>query len=421
MRWMLAVALLVLPALGAEVAFETAPRLTGTFQVVVTGVAEAAGEVTLVVLGTGQVLRVDLQREGDELRSGPIFVRRACDPLGDPHLVAAVGDTIVAATDLGGGLSATARVGPRARGSDEPTLILERWDNVNMEWVGAEEMSPALFRIVLHDLSLDTSCDRDEIELPVVLGGKEFLLPLTEGAPTSGSFAGEFVVTLEPRACYLWLLAATVEGGLLAEAPLPPGACLICRWEDAALRAPLPLLPITLAPSDPLLPVGCVGEVRLAQPERPDEVRWCVDGAERVGGLSFALFADAPRTVSVVALVRTGLLWDRAETVVTFVPQLKLSFVDAATGLRASEPWPCTQEVQIKAQDVTGDAPVVVVGRLGPDPRSQEITLERAADGVFVSRPLRPADFGACAGDVLWAQYKHPSGCHTVYILLALR
>ncbi len=418
MRWLLVLALIALPAWGAEIQFDAEPRLGETFRVVVTGVAEEGGQATLLVLRTGAVVPVALAREGDVLRSAPIHARRPCDPEGTPSVSVQLGDTVVAATELGGGLAAPARVGPRP---DGPTVALERWDNVEMEWVAAEELGPALFRIVLTDPSRDTTCERDALALELALAGKEFALPLEEDGPVTGKFVGEFVVALEPRGCDLGLRVTTVGGDLLTEAAVSAGACLTCTWEGTSLRAPLPVLPIALTPEALVLPVGCVGEVHLARPERPDEVRWCVDGVERAGGLSLTLLADAPRDVIVVVLVRKGLLWERAQTTVAFVPQVKLSWVDATTGLPPTEPWPCTQPLQIRADDVTGPAPVLLVGKLGPDPRVQEIPLAESDGGVFVSGALRPADFAACAGDVLWAQFRDPRGCYSAYITLPLR
>ncbi|HPD07189.1 MAG TPA: hypothetical protein PLC08_04925, partial [Candidatus Bipolaricaulis sp.] len=69
MRWLLVLALIALPAWGAEIKFDAEPhaepRLGGTFRVVVTGVAEEGGQATLLVLRTGAVVSVALAREGD--------------------------------------------------------------------------------------------------------------------------------------------------------------------------------------------------------------------------------------------------------------------------------------------------------------------------------------------------------------------
>ena len=417
MRWLLL--LVTLPVLGAEIQFDGELHLAGTFKVIVTEVAATSGQATLIVLRTGEVIQVDLRCEGARLESPPIHARRPCDPERDPSLSVELGDTIVAATDLGGGLSTTALVGPREPGV--PSLALERWDNVEMEWVPAEEMEPALFRFVLDDRSLDTTCERDSFALPVAIGEEELSLTLVEGAPTSGAFSVEFVVALEPREGALWLQLVTVDGDLLAEVPVEEGTSVVGRRGEEARHARLALLPVALEPAELAIPVCCVGEIRVTTPEGADEVRWWVDGAARSGDLALPLCADAPRSASVVAFVRQGLVWGRAEAAVTFVPRVRLSFVDAATGARPAEPWPCGLEIRIRADEVTGPAPVVMVGKLGPDPRVQELTLAQDATGAFVSAPLRPSDLGACSGDVLWAQFRDPRGCYTAYTILPLR
>ncbi|MCX7750153.1 MAG: hypothetical protein N2320_01060, partial [Candidatus Bipolaricaulota bacterium] len=325
------------------------------------------------------------------------------------------------ATELGGGLTTAARVEPPRPRPGEPTLTLERWDNEALKWVRARDLTPALYRLALVDRALDTTCEREQVTLPLAVGEKEFLLPLVEEAATGGEFEGRFAVTLEPRGCSLLLSVSTPEGKLLAETEVPAGACLVCRRPGAELQAPITPLPVVLSPSELTLPVGCVGAVRLVQPEKPDEVRWCVDGAERPGGTAVTLFADAPRRVTVVALVRQGLVWQRGETVVSFVPQVRLSFVGAEGGLPASEPWPCPLPLKVRAEHVPASGATVLVGKLGPDPKVVELALERAPDGTFVTRAFRPIEVGACAGDVLWAQLRDPQGCYTAYVVLSLR
>lgn len=411
--------LVALPVLGAEIQFDGGLQLGGTFKVILTEVAEMGGQATLLVLRTGEVIRVDLRGVGGNLESPPIHVRRACDPEGDLSLSVELGDTIVAATDLGGGLATTARVGPRDPGA--PAFAFERWDNVDMRWVPAEKVEPALFRFVLHDRSLDTTCGQDSFALSVAVREEEFSLSLVEEAPASGTFSGEFVVAFEPRDGALWLRVVTVDGDCLAEVPVVEGTAVV-GWRGAdTLQAQVAPLAVALESSPLALPVGCVGEVRVAKPEGADEVRWWVDGLPRDGGLALPLFADTPRSASVVAVVRQGLLWGRAELEVAFVPRIRLSFVDDDTGAYLGELWPATRSIRIRADDVQGPAPVVMVGKLGSDPHLQELTLSEGADGAFVSPPLRPADFGACPGDVLWAQFRDLYGCYTAYTTLPLR
>lgn len=421
MRAVLLLALVAIPSLGAELRFEPGLHLGGTVQVRVTGIGDVGGQATLLVLRTGELVTVPLRPDGDGLASAPIRLLRPCDSADGPSLGVQVGDTVAAATELGGGLAVAARVEPPLRAPGEPVLALERWDNEALKWVQARDIVPALYRMTLSDRSLDTTCERERADLPLALAEREFSLPLVEEEGTGGKFEGKFVVALEPRACSLWLSVSTVEGKPLVETVVPAGACLVCRRGDDAIRFPVPALSVNLAPSSPTLPVGCVGEVRLIEPEKPDEVRWCVDGAERPGGLALPLFADAPRTASVVALVRQGLLWERGQTTVTFVPQVRLSLVGAETGLPAAEPWPCPQPLRVRAEHVPGPGFTVLVGKLGPDPKAVELALEAGPDGIWLTRAFHPTELGACAGDVLWAQFKDPRGCYAAYVTLSLR
>jgi len=420
MRWLLAVVMAALPALGAEIVFEQSPSLVGTFHVFVRGVAETVGEVTVVNLRTSELVRVPLVPVEGGLRGGPVHAPRECDVPLSFFLVVRVGDMVVAATTLGGGLSATAWVGPRLPRPGEPKLTLEWWDDVEMKWVPAKEAGPARLRIVLEYATADVTCDPDVVSLPVEVGAQTFALALAEDAATSGRFNVEFVTVVEPQRCDLVLRVLSLVRDVLFEAPVPAG--LSFRFEGQRLFTPLHTFRVTLVPSVLVLPVGCLGEVRVVEPARADEVRWCVDGLEQpVRGPVLTLFADAPRALRVVALVRSGLRWARAESTVTYTPQAQVSFVDAVTGRPVLGLWPCTHFVRVRVENVTIGARITV-GKLGPDPRAKELVLvEMAPDGAFLSEPIRPSDFGACAGDVLWAQYRDPRGCYTAFATLPLR
>jgi len=421
MRWLWVVALMALPAAGGQIAFESVPRLTEPLYIVVTGVAETAGEVTLVNLRTEELVRVGLAPGADGLRAGPIHARRACDPAVSPSLTVELGDTLIAATELGGGLAATARVGPRSQRDGELTFSLERWDDIGMKWVSAAELMPARFRIVLSSASADATCAADVVSLPVEVAGKAFELALVEDGAVSARFAGEFVVVIEPANCDLLIRVLSLGGDMLLEGPAL-GARLTCRLDGQTLTAPLPALPITLVRSHAELPVGCVGEVRVSGLAAGGAVVWCLGGIPLpVGGPVLSLYADAPRSIEVVALVRQGLNWGRAAATMTYVPQAKMSFVDAATGHPVTGPWPCTQPVRVKLENVTAAAARVTVGRLGADPRAQVLVLERSPDGALLSRSFRPAEFGACVGDVLWAQYTEEGPCNAVHAILPLQ
>lgn len=421
MRTFVALVLLAVPALGAEIAFEREPRLGEAFHVMVTGVPDTAGRAHLINLRTGEVLRVELWVHGGGLRSGPIHVRRPCDDPKPPHTVMAnPGDVLVAATDLKGGLSATAKVGPRLRKDGEPKLTLERWDNDQMKWLPADRVIPALYRAVMEDTSQDTTCEPDRLDLSLMAGGKAFPLALGETTPTSGRFVGEFAVSVEPKACELWLRILTREGGLIGEVAAV-GEFFLCERDGQAVQIPLGMFLVELSRPELGLPVGCCGEVRVVAPERPEEVRWCIDGVERPGGLALTLCAEALRSLSVVALVRKDMLWGRAETTVTYVARVKLTLLDAESGLPVVEPWPCGKPVRVKLENVPPGVGKLSVGRLGPDPRARELGLHDVGKGVYWSEPFRPSDFGACAGEVLWAQYRDPTGCYTTYATLSLR
>jgi hypothetical protein len=429
-------ALISLPVWGAEIRFvdtKLAPveelSLAGTFRVVVTGVPETTGRATLLVLREGvlkAVEEVTLTRKGDLLQSDDIHALRPCDPPGTPSVSVQLGDTIAAVTGLGGGLSATARVGPRVRGEGDPRIVLQRWDEkpgVPGKWSPTDKVEPGVFQIVFTDASCDVTCERDPVPHKAEFAGEEFALPLSESARASGQFVAAFELIIEPKDHELWFRVMTVERVLLEEGPVPPGVYLEFGPEDMRRRAPLPSLEVQL-PKDLAIPEGCVGQLRVEAPERPDEVRWFVEEVARGDEQTLSLRADTPpRTMKVVALVRKGPLWGRAETTVRFVPRMELSFVDAVTGVPATEPWPHTQSVRIRAENVTGAAPVVSVGKLGPDPRTKRITLEATTDpGVFVSRPLNPlADFDARMGGMLWVHFSDPPRCVELMDRLDLR
>lgn len=419
-------------ALGAGVAIE-GPRnpdgtlsMCGTFTVVVTGVTETAGHVTLVVLRTSEVLRVPVERDGDRLKSAPVQIRRACDPAATQLALAAeIGDAIAIATELGDNGCTVERVGKRQRDPDEPTLSLRRMNNDAMDWVKAEYAEPGLFSVILKDLALDTTCTPDTTDLTMGLGTATARLELVEEGAVSGRFSGEFVVHLQPHEQdpELVLQVLARDKTPLLNGAVREGDALTLTWEGVVVHGTVKFLPVELSPGDLVLPVGCMAEVRVAVPDRPDEVLWFVNGVKQAThGLALPICPDTPRTLEVVALVRQGLLWGRQQTTVTIVPQVRVSFISADTGTPADEPWRCSVPLQVKVEHVQGELPSVLVGRLGADPRPCHLAVTRVGDGVWLSIPFRPsADLGACGGDVLWAQYVDFRGCYTAYVVLPLR
>jgi len=424
--------LVAFPALGLGVSIE-GPRnpdgtlaMCGTFTVTVAGAAETTGHVTLVLLRTSEVLRVSLECDGDRLKSAPVQIRRSCDPAATQlSLVAEIGDAIAIATELGAGGCAVERVGKRLSGPGEPALSLRRMNNDTMDWVTAESVEPGLFSAGLNNLALDSTCAPETTHLTLAVGQATARLVLVEEGPVAGRFSGEIVAQMQPDAedPELVLHLLTTDKEPLLRAVVREGDALALTWDGVDLRRPVKFLPVELSPVDLVLPVGCMAEVRVSVPERPDEVIWFVNGVRQaVEGPSLPVCPDAPRTLDVVALVRQGLLWGRQQTTVTIVPQVRVSFISAETGLPANEPWRCAAPLQVKVEHVQGELESILVGKLGADPRPCKLPVARVGDGVWLSIPFRPAaDLGVCGGDVLWVQYVDFRGCYTAYVVLPLR
>jgi hypothetical protein len=424
--------LVAFPALGLGVSIE-GPRnpdgtlaMCGTFTVTFTGAAETTGHVTLVVLRTSEVLRVSLECDGDKLKSAPVQIRRSCDPAATRlSLVAEIGDAIAIATELGDNGCTVERVGKQQRDPDEPALSLRRMNNDAMDWVKAEYAEPGLFSVILNDRALDTTCTPDTTDLTMGLGTATARLELVEEGAVSGRFSGEFVVHLQPHEQdpELVLQVLARDKTPLLNGVVREGDALTLTWEGVVVHGTVKFLPVELSPVDLVLPVGCMAEVRVSVPERPDEVLWFVNGVKQAThGLALPICPDTPRTLEVVALVRQGLLWGRQQTTVTIVPQVRVSFVSADTGTPADEPWRCSVPLQVKVEHVQGELESILVGRLGADPRPCMLPVTRVGDGVWLSIPFRPAaDLGACGGDVLWVQYVDFRGCYTAYVVLPLR
>ncbi len=424
--WGVLLALVAVSALGTEIRLEAsadpAPTvpLAGTFRVVMAEATETTGTATLVVLRTGTVVRVSLKRVGDRLESEPIHVSRSCDPAPAPAVVVELGDTIVIATEAGGGRCAMARVGPRDPG--QRVLAVDRLNNDSMVWERAIAVEPALFRVTLHDLSLDTTCGADRAAVELTVGETATTLQLTEDAGTSGRFVVEIAVSVRPDGSDLKLLVTDVDKKALLETQATDGGVMRLQRGDLAVQLPVALLPVQLSAEEVTLPLPCSGELRVVQPTKPDEVRWFVDGAiQHAQGTTFPLCPDTPRTLRVAVLVRQGLRWGRAEATVVFVPPVKVSFVAADGATPVEGPWSHGEYLRVKIENVRGELRGIVVGRLGPAPRPCELPVEAVGGGTFLSIPFRPADLGFCGGDALWAQVVDPRGCSNAYDVLQLR
>ncbi len=424
--WAGALLLLVVSALGGEVRLDapvSSPHvveLAGTLRVVVTGISEESGMATLLVLRTGVAVQVPLKRVGDRLESEGVHVQRPCDVAGAPAVAVELGDTIVVATEAGGGRCALVRVGPRASGAR--TLTVERRKGETMVWEKAASVAPGLFRVTLRDPSLDTTCAQEVVLVVLTVGTKAATLCLTEDAPASGRFVGEFAVEVRPDGSNLNLRVVDGDKKVLVEIGAVDGTPVRLERDNLSVEVPVALLPVQLSSTEVTLPLPCQGELRVVRPEKPDEVQWFVDAAlQHAQGRVLPLYPDGPRTLRVVVLVRDGVQWGRAEATVDFVPPVKVSFVAFDTGETVDGLWPYRGVLRVKAEHVRGELKGIMIGRLGPDPRTCELPLEDVGGGVFLSVPFRPSDFGFCGGDVLWAQHVDPRGCESTYVVLPLR
>ncbi|MCD5409008.1 hypothetical protein LR090_07330, partial [Candidatus Bipolaricaulota bacterium] len=172
--------------------------------------------------------------------------------------------------------------------------------------------------------------------------------------------------------------------------------------------------------------VGCVILIKVAGVEA-NEVRWFVDGVEQPErGPELRVVRSEPthpEAIGVIALVRQGRLWGKAQTSISFVPRTEISFVDAETGEPVSGWSSRGRPIAVRLDKAYDDpAPRVWIGLLGPDCSAQELPLTPLGEGEYLSQPILPEELGACPGDVLWAQYKDPTCPEDVaYVLLVLR
>lgn len=415
-----------LPALAGKIQIDPSPiPLKGTFQVVVTGLQDATGDVLVVNVRTGEEIRVPLEAKGGRLLAGPIYALRDCDDAaGKAHVIRVqVGDVIVAATELEKGLSVTAVV--EVIGG-EPALTVERWDEGQALWCPSPPLEPGKIRIVVEDPGKDVLCEPESVQVTIRLGGEEKDLDAREKGATSGRFVSELELSIERDGPALKAVLAH-KGSEFLSTPLAEDMALTVIYGDLAYSVSLPSLAVGLESTEIVEDTGCPVKLALAEPTDPDEVIWYVDEAERTErGPEIKLIRTEPTYpdgLSVVALVRKGTLWGKAEAKVVFVPHTEIEFVQAGSGKTAKAPCQCDMPLRVKLTSVYDDAaPRVWVGVLGPGCTAKELTLEPKGNGVFVSEPFRPEELSACAGDILWAQYKDPTCLEDVaYTLLRLR
>ncbi|MCX7844208.1 MAG: hypothetical protein N2507_02450 [Candidatus Bipolaricaulota bacterium] len=421
---------------AAEIAFEPAPRLLGTFALVVRGVAADQGEAVLFNAATGQRLVLPLERHGPVLRTPPILAVRPCDPrpAGQRvHLleVTGVGELLVAATALGQGLSAAAKVGPR-EGRCE--LLLEAKEGE--EWKPVQALGAGEYRVRLVCPPADRTCQPDPLPrgLRVRLGQTELTLDLLEDGNATGHFVWTFssAFALDRERPELLFVLRWEDRAVAVAAEQ---ARLILQVGEKELGVPVPLLPVEVQPATALLvPAGCRAQLELRQPAEPDEVLWWVPGRGWFAGVSLELAADEPLALGVPrypeallakVFVRKGAAWGATQVAVSIAPRPRLLFVDPKTGEEIRGPWPAAQEFRIRMVDplgFPGDALAVYVGKLGPQPLERRVELRPVEGGVYESAPLSPRLWQAKPGEFLWAQVRYPApvAC-VVSVLLPLR
>ena len=416
-----------LPALAGKIQIDPSPiPLKGTFQVVVAGLQDVqTGNVLVVNVRTGEGIRVPLEAKEGRLLAGPIYALRDCDDAaGKEHVIRVqVGDVIVAATELEEGLSATAVI---TDPTGEPALTVERWDEGQALWCPSSPLEPGKIRIVVEDPGKDVLCEPESVQVTIRLGGEEKDLDAREKGATSGQFVSELELSIERDGPALKAVL-THKGSEFLSAPLAEDMALTVVYEDLAYSVSLPSLAVRFESTEVVEDTDCPVKLALSEPTDPDEVIWYVDGAERSErGPEIKLIRTEPTypdSLSVIALVRKGALWGKAEAKVVFVPHTEIEFVQAGSGETAKAPWRCGTPLRVKLAGVYDDAaPRVWVGVLGPSCTVKELALEPKGNGVFVSEPFRPEELSACAGDILWAQYKDPTCLEDVaYTLLRLR
>lgn len=426
------VLLVGLAVIGAatEILFEPAPTLFGVFQLVVRGVDAENGKAVLVNLATGELKPVELSCAGSGLlKSGPILVRRQCDLLPEREgleeiIVSGVGDTLVAATELGCGLSVAHKVGPRA---GPIKMRLEKL--VDEKWQEVQTLRAGTYRLVVIAPEHDRTCELDPLPdgLKISSETESLVVDIKESAPASGEFSFEFrgEFQLDREKGELWYRISWDGGEFRVSAPCAPVVFYAAGQE---IRVEVETIAVE-ASSGPILivPVGCQAQVCVVKPAEPDEVWWQLSGYGWHKGNCFEVGANVPtfpEALLLRVLARQGADWGMTQIALTVVDRPRLSFV-TQDGKEVSRPWPATEQLRVRVEGILGffaDSVVVRVGKLGPHPMTREIRLSSTPQGYYESAALAPSDWNASSGDILWAElcYPEPMGC-CFSVILPLR
>jgi hypothetical protein len=417
----------VFAAQAAEIRFDPEPKLLGKFQIVVEGVQERSGKVWLLNLASGKLWELPLVLEGAVLKTPMLQAVRACDtPDEDVKAIeiASVGDTLVAATELGCGLSVTQKIGPReGKPAFEVQILSEEG------WMRVCTLSTGRFRVFLRAPFLDRTCDPDPLPGGLVLqvGNERKTVSLRESGPTTGEFVFEFQGKLEldrEKAELIYRMEWAEESWSF------PALCQTVTfhsawekehtpWENVKLELKVATLEVTVGPMAVFLPTGCRARIDLLRPEEPDEVLWQVSGWGWVSGKTLEIAAEEPAlslpnfpyALLVQVFARAGENWGKAQIAITVVERPHISFVDPESKEKL-ESLPADASFKIRVEKAMGLADEILkvrLGKLGLHPLPKEVELRRVGEGIYESDPLNPREWQARPGDFLWAELEYPA------------
>ncbi len=433
MRKLLAIAVLcvAVPGLAAELQIDPSPvPLDSLFRVVLSGEGADQGSVKVLNLRSMDFVTLDLQDEDGRWVTGYVHAVRPCVCEAEEaaaRLDVELGDVLVAATEVGEGLSAATKVAPPQRGPEEPVVRLRRLDTGEREFFAVEELTAGTYVLEVVDRSLSVSCEPDYItDVRVYLGDRELHLNLEEEDATAGRFLAFFQADIRPEQGELLVVLMGPDGEEVG-LPWEEGLHFAAEYEGRRVGVPVSPLRAELSAERISLPAGCSQTVHVTKPEQADEYLW-YEGRRKLGtGPSLTVFGQAPQYWAVVnVFVRQGIHWGTAEFEYRVAPGSSLTFLDAATEQPASQPWSRDRELKVLLEHAyTEDPrtpPTVRAGVLGENDE-QRLTMTKIEQGIWISTAFRPREFRAGAGDVLWALYRDTAfpSCNFDYELLRIK
>jgi len=442
MRWLVILVgvAVSLVSQAAQITFDPDPKLLGKFQIVVEGVQDQSGKAWLLNATSGKLWELPLTREGEVLKTPVLQAVRPCDTpdAGVKAIeITSVGDILVAATELGCGLSTTKKVGAR---EGKPALEVQIFSQD--EWKTIDALSTGRFRVLIKAPFLDLTCDPDALPGGLILsaGNERKWFPLKESGPATGEFIFEFQGKLElDREKAELVYRMEWDGESWSFPALCQTVTFHTAWENehtqaenVGLEIAVATVEVAVGPVAVFLPAGCRARIDLLRPEEPDEVLWHVSGWGWVSGKTLEIAAEEPAfslpsfpyALLVRVFARLGNDWGTTPIAITVVERPLLSFVDPFSGEKL-ESLPVEAPFKIRVEKALGlvdETLQVRVGKLGLHPMPKAIELRRVEEAAYESTSLNPHDWQAKPGDFLWAElaYSAPLTC-TFVALLALR